>query len=324
MVAEGLAADLDRLTPAVRGVLGDARSVAPEVWLQRELSASWWGAAPHHHAGLVPSHADRIHMRASPDGQPPGDLVLAHELTHLLLPGRVRAGLPWAVEEALCEVVAQAVSGGSEAEASRWWLLLFGWSGLAGRPPALRLAVDLPGEAAPTWLGRLALDVPGSSGPSRPISLAFTAEAPPADEPTDRAERGVAFFVVQRVVARHGLGATLAGLTDLALSEPTEGWQAALAHRAGLPLGEEAWLPALLDDLEDSDAVAALDTHWQAGTAEPIPAPVVQTLVDAFPGPDPHLVHEHGRFRIVVTGTSIAVPVAKVTWLAEQLEAAWP
>lgn len=325
-LAARLVQDLDRLALPVRRLLGESRDLVPEVWLQCELAAYRWWAAPRYYEGLVPASGARIHLRALPSGEPPGDTALAHELTHLLLPSRVRDGMPWAVEEAACDVVSHAIVPGREAAAERWWLLLLGWSGVSGSPPQLVLEIDLPGDPTPTRLGRLALDGIRGAASCRSAASAFAAKEAPNNEFCDRVERGLAFFVLQRVAGNIGVEETLQRLRALT-QQDTVDWRFPLATMAGLPPALGSWPDLILDDLRSSDAAAAFADgfRWHLLDHEPlVPPHVAHSLAEAFPGTTPYAVHTLGHLRLTLAGTPISIPATDILWLADEIDRAWP
>lgn len=105
-VAQEMAGDLERLLPAVLGLVPHTRPVRAEVWVQDELHLAKNQEIPEQVQGFNTSKRGRIHIRTDADSRV---LTLAHELVHATL-GATWNPLPGVIEEGLCEWVAIQVA----------------------------------------------------------------------------------------------------------------------------------------------------------------------------------------------------------------------
>jgi len=200
-----LARSLDRLSDEILRLLPYSRLESVEVWLQDQPRLYSFPAQKRTDAeGLYSAAHDRILLSRDADDV---ERTLAHELCHAAL-GPTWSTLPGSLEEGLCDVVSTLLvpEGAARLRAGRLASAALACGGL-------RLEVGLSdANGSNEWTRRLLLS--GADLEDQHLDV-FTVEAGLTSSPVDAREKrsyyGLAFFIVERIVDRHGIS----GLAEL-------------------------------------------------------------------------------------------------------------
>lgn len=193
---------LERLVPRVLATLPGAEERPIEVWLQNELMI-WQGSPfPDHVAGMAEYEHGRIYLR---DEDAELELHLAHELVHLML-GPEWDTLPAVLEEGLCDHVAHEVA--SDARSSlRVWRLLEAAGAFGGIDATLELRLPREGERrgrSEAHDVRLGVRDRSVVALDQMLALDDSAVFRRSTDDAGGGLYGVGYFVIGRIVERHG------------------------------------------------------------------------------------------------------------------------
>lgn len=174
------------------------------IWLQDEPAQPGLGLRSHADAeGFYASAHHRIHLRRDAERL---DRTLAHELAHACLPDSW-SGLPGSLEEGLADTISALVVPDSAASlrAGRLSAAAFATGGLL-----VEVMIDLPDEgglARATYATRLRLEADQRVvvEPSSVFDVDAGLSGAGGDADKRKALYGLAYLVVSRVHARHGM-----------------------------------------------------------------------------------------------------------------------
>jgi len=174
------------------------------IWLQDEPAQPGLGLRSHADAeGFYAHKHHRIHLRR---GAERIERTLAHELAHACLPPRW-SGLPGSLEEGLADTLSTLIVPDSAASlrAGRLSAAAFATGGLL-----VEVLIDLPDEGGPTRATfatrlRLEADEALEIEPSMVFDLDAGLSGGRAESAERKALYGLAYLVVSRAHARHGI-----------------------------------------------------------------------------------------------------------------------
>ncbi len=190
------------LVPRIAALIPGACPSTVEVWLQRELAIYRNEPFPDHVAGMTEYAQGRIYLR---DRDAELRLHLAHELVHLMLTNEWDA-LPAVLEEGLCDYVAFDIASDSRSPLRVWRLLEAG--GVFG---GIDATVEIRAPRHDSRRGRmeshsLRLAAHGARQATM-IDVLEMSDQEVFDRSTEQGGTGlygVGYFVVGRIVMRHG------------------------------------------------------------------------------------------------------------------------
>lgn len=314
-VAIDVATMLAELEPAVRAALPGTRGRRLEVWVQDELSLFRGETAGHDVDGFHVVDTGRIHLRV--EERERMRATLAHELVHALVDDTWRR-LPPVVEEGLADWVATQVCADVAARIRAGRLGDAGGS-LGGLSMRLRLA-------SPTSAARSALPSRILLTSDAPLQLddVFAAEVVGLDALRASTDvrpglYGCGFLLVDRIVARHGIG----HLRALCLVAERDGEPVvpsdALLDAARLDHSRRAWSVAAARALSDADVSEMGRRHARTLAAALAALPGGRDAASSGRAFLEHFGAEWGPL-----WGDARVRLADVTEVAVALDAAWP